>query len=143
MGNNITRSIKQEELPTKWVLVDANEVRIGKLATKVVSLLIGKQNVKNVDYLASGVNVVLINASKISFYPSKLISKVYPRHSGYPGGYRELKFKDLIVSRPEYILQQAVWGMLPKNRMGRKMLKNLHIFNGAEHKFAAQSPVKV
>src|SRR6185369_1382345 len=98
MGNNITRSIKEAELQPKWVVVDADNVRIGKLVTKVVSLLMGKQNVKKVNYLASGYKVIIINAAKMAFYPSKLINKVYPEHSGYPGGYKELKFKDLIVT---------------------------------------------
>jgi large subunit ribosomal protein L13 len=143
MANKITRPIKKEELAPRWVIVDADNVRIGKLITKVASLLIGKTNVKQVDFMESGDNVIIINASKLAFYPSKLINKVYPSHSGYPGGYNELKFKDLIVTRPEFILNQAIWGMLPKNKIGRKLLKNVHIFNGSEHTFEAQKPIKV
>ena len=143
MGNNITRSIKGKEIEQKWLLVDATDIRLGKLATKCAALLMGKGNVNSVDYLNSGAQIVVVNASKISFFPTKLITKVYPRHSGYPGGFREAKFADLIVSKPDYIIRQAVWGMLPKNKMGRKMLKNLHISNGIEHKYNAQSPTKV
>ena len=143
MAQKLTRSIKKAEVKQKWVLVDAADVRIGKLATKVTSLLMGKQNVNNADYQITGDKVVIINALKIAYHQSKLISKLYPVHSGYPGGFKQLKFKELLVSNPEYIIRQAVWGMLTKNKKGRKLLTNLYVFNGTDHKFSAQNPVKI
>jgi len=143
MAQNITRSIKKDEITQKWVLVDAAEVRIGKLATKIARLLMGKLNINDVDYLITGDKVIVINALKLSYHKSKLISKLYPRHSGFPGGFKQLKFKDLIISNPEYIIKKSVWGMLPKNKKGRRILSNLYIFNGPDHKFVAQNPIKV
>lgn len=143
MAQNITRSIKKAEMQAKWVLIDATDVRLGKLATKVTALLMGKQKVNNADYLIMGDKVVVINALKISYHQTKLINKSYPRHSGFPGGFKQVKFKDLILSNPEYIIRQAVWGMLIKNKKGRRLLTNLYVFNGPEHKFGAQNPIKV
>ena len=143
MAQKLTRSIKLKEIKQKWVLIDATEIRIGKLATKITSLLMGKQNINNVDYLITGDKVIVINALKIAYHKSKLISKLYPTHSGYPGGFKQLKFKELLISNPEYIVRQAVWGMLTKNKKGRKLLANLYVFNGPDHKYSAQNPVKI
>ena len=120
MAQKLTRSIKKAEIQQKWILIDATDVRIGKLSTKITGLLMGKNKVNNADYLVMGDKVVVINALKIAYHKSKLISKVYPRHSGYPGGFREAKFKELLVSNPEYIIRQAVWGMLIKNKKRKK-----------------------
>jgi len=143
MAQKITRSIKKSEVKNKWLIVDADNVRIGKLCTKVAALLMGKKNVNNTDYLITGAKVIVINASKLTFHESKLINKFYPVHSGYPGGFKKLKFKEIVIKNPEYVIRQGVWGMIPKNKKGRKLMTNLYVFNGVEHKYNAQNPVKV
>jgi large subunit ribosomal protein L13 len=138
-----TRSIKFNEVDKKWILIDATDVRLGKLATKCASLLIGKHKVTNVDYLDAGDNVIIINAGKVELHPRKVGMKKYYTHSNYPGGLKVRTFAELKEKNPQYIIKEAVWGMLPKNHMGKKLLKNIFIFAGAEHNMEAQQPTQI
>jgi large subunit ribosomal protein L13 len=138
-----TRSIKAKEIQKNWIVIDATNVRLGKLATKVASLLMGKHKVTHVEYLDGGENVIVINATKISINQTSIDKKVYYWHSGYPGGLKSKSIVDLLEKKPEYVMKEAVWGMLPKNRMGRKMLSHMHVFAGAEHGMQAQTPTPV
>lgn len=139
----ITRSIKASEVDKKWVIFDATDVRLGKLATHVSSYLLGKGKVNRTDYLDGGDNVIVINAGKVSVNNTALRQKMYYRHSGYMSGLSTRSLAELLQTKPEYVIQQAVWGMLPKTRMGRKMLKHLHIFANADHHMQAQNPTLI
>jgi len=138
-----TRSIKLNEVDKKWLIIDATNVRLGKLATKCASLLIGKHKVTNVDYLDIGDNIIIINAGKVELHRRKVSKKLYYTHSNYPGGLKVKTFAQLKEKNPAYIIKEAVWGMLPKNHMGKKILGNLYIFAGAEHDKQAQQPTQI
>jgi large subunit ribosomal protein L13 len=135
-----THETKGSEIVRKWYLVDANEKNLGRLACKVAKILMGKGKVTWTDHLDSGDYVVLINAAKIVVTGKKETQKLYFRHSGYPGGDKLFNFKKLIDTKPERIIRQAVWGMLPQNRLGRVMLKKLKIYSGADHGNLSQKP---
>lgn len=138
-----TRSIKKSELNAKWFLLDASNIRLGKLATKVASLLIGKEDVNNVEYHEPQNHVVIINSQNVDIHPRKVIGKKYQWHSGFPGGFKEVEYGVMQAKKPNYIIKHAVSGMLPKNRTRDLMLSNLHIYSGAEHKHQAQNPVEI
>ncbi len=139
----ITRSIKAKEVEKKWIVIDATDVRLGKLATNVSSLLLGKGKITRTDYLDGGDNVIVINAAKVSVNSTALRQKMYYKHSGYMSGLSSKSLAELLVTNPSYVINQAVWGMLPKTRMGKKMLKHLHIFANAEHNLQAQNPTLI
>jgi len=137
---NKTRAIKEKEIVKKWVVIDANGVRLGKLANKVVHILMGKHKVIHVDNLDTGDNVIIINAGKIELNQTAIDKKQYFWHTGFPGGIKSKSIVELLAKKPEYVMREAVWGMLPKNRMGRKMLRNMRVFAGPEHNMSAQQP---
>lgn len=140
---NKTRSIKESELKNDWMLVDANKVRLGKLATIVSKILMGKDKVYKADNLFCGDRVVVVNASLMDFNDTTRNKKMYYRHSNYPGGFKERTLEQMMQKRPDYVVRQAVWGMLPKNKMGRRMLRNLRVFADAKHDLVAQQPIAV
>lgn len=127
MGTNVlsAKSIKREKH-----VIDASGKILGRLATEVATILMGKNKAGFVPYLDTGDFVVVTNASKIKVTGKKMKDKVYVRHSGYPGGLKVETFDKMIVRRPEYIIEHAVAGMLPKNRLGRQMIKKLKVFAG-------------
>lgn len=131
---------KKDEIQRKWWLVDAEGKTLGRLATRIASLLRGKQNVKFTPFLDTGDFVVVINAEKVSVTGEKKKKKVYRHHSGYIGGLKEITFEELLKKKPEKIIQEAVWGMLPKNRLGRTLLKKLKVYRGPNHPHQAQVP---
>jgi large subunit ribosomal protein L13 len=135
-----TYETKDSEIVRKWYLVDANGKTLGRLACKVAKILMGKGKVTYTDHLDTGDFVVLINAAKIVVTGKKDTQKIYFRHSGYPGGDKKFNFQKLIETKPERIIRQAVWGMLPQNRLGRVMLKKLKVYSGAEHANMSQNP---
>lgn len=118
--------------------IDASGKILGRLATEVATLLMGKNKPQYVPYLDMGDLVVVTNASKIKVTGQKMQSKVYTRHSGYPGGLKQETFDKLIERKPAYIIEHAVVGMLPKNKLGKKMIKKLKVFEGEEHAFKKQ-----
>ena len=138
-----TKTLKKNEIIKAWYLIDATGVRLGKLATKIASLLIGKHKKLNASYLDGGDNVVVINSLNLDIHPSKVDAKKYYTHSGYPGGIKEKSFKDLKVKDPNSIISIAVKGMLPKNKLLDKRIKHLHIYTDGAHKFEAQKPLKI
>ena len=135
-----TFSLKESQIDKKWYLIDAEGKVLGRLATEIAKILRGKNKPVFTPYLDAGDNVVVINADKISLSGSKGNDKEYFRHSGYPGGIRFVNIKKYKVKKPEYILERAVKGMLPKNRIGRKIFKNLRVYAGTDHPHAAQKP---
>ena len=127
----------------EWLLVDADNEVVGRLASKVAMLLRGKHKTSFTPHSDSGSNVVIINADKVRFTGKKTTDKEYIRYTGYPGGQRFASPKQLLATKPEEILTHAIHGMLPKGRLGRTLNTNVRIFAGAEHTHAAQNPKKV
>lgn len=136
-----TVSIKPSDIEKKWVLVDAEGQTLGRLASEISRVLRGKHKPSFVPHLDCGDNVIVVNAEKVKFTGDKLQKKVYYHHTGYVGGIRSIKAEDLLAKKPEKILTLAVRGMLPKNKLGRKVLKNLKVYAGAEHPHTAQKTV--
>ena len=127
----------------EWVVIDAENEVLGRLASKIAKILRGKYKPSYSPHVDCGDNVIVINAEKIVLTGNKLTDKVYTRHTGYPGGQRHTSPEALMKKHPERILEHAVKGMLPKNRLGRAILKNLHLYVGSEHKHEAQQPKKI
>ena len=126
-----------------WYIVDATELPVGRLASEIVKILRGKNKPQFAPHLDVGDHVIVINASKVELSGDKANKKIYYSHSGYPGGLKEEKFSSLRDKKPEKIIEKAVWGMVPKNRLGRATLKKLHIFSDAEHVHESQNPEKI
>jgi large subunit ribosomal protein L13 len=129
-----------KEPTNDWVLVDAAGQSVGRVATRVASMLRGKHKVDYSPHQAGGDFVVVVNAEKVVFTGGKLDQKVYTRYSGYPGGLKTTTAREMLDKHPERVLEQAVWGMLPKNRLGRKLIRRLKVYAGDAHPHAAQRP---
>ena len=128
------------DLDPKWHVIDADGKTLGRLSSEIALLLQGKHKPMYVPYLNTGDYVVVINASKVRVTGKKLEQKMYYRHSGYPGGIKQRTFNEQMERNPEMVLRQAVKGMLPKNRLGRKLLRGLKIYTGPAHPHQAQQP---
>ena len=126
-----------------WLLVDANQQSLGRLATQIASYLLGKHKPNFTPGVDMGDFVVVVNASKLRFTQKRLLEKIYYSHSGYPGGLKSIKLRDQLEKHPERVIRHAVWGMLPHNKLGRRLLKRLRIFAGSEHDHQAQNPQPV
>ena len=135
-----TYSAKSTDNTGKWWLVDADNEVLGRLATRIASRLRGKHNPMFTPHVDSGDWVVVVNADKIRLTGRKWDQKTYYRHSGYIGGLKSIGAKDLLNKRPEDLIRFAVKGMLPKNRLGRKLFKKLKVYAGSDHPHAAQQP---
>ena len=131
---------KESEIERRWFVVDAQGQVLGRLASRVASILRGKHKPTFSPHLDLGDHVVVINAEKIHLTGRKLTDKVYRWHTGYIGGLREVSAGRLLRSHPERVIEWAVEGMLPKNRLGRAMAKKLRVYRGADHPHAAQQP---
>ncbi len=131
---------KQDELSREWVLVDANGQTLGRLATQIAQILIGKHKPSYTPGVDNGDYVVVVNARHIRVTGNKLEDKTYYRHTGYPGGIKSISLKNLLARNPAQVIEKAVWGMLPHNRLGRRLLKKLKVYAGAEHPHEAQQP---
>ena len=136
-----TYSPKERHIQHGWWVVDAEGVVLGRLASEVAKILRGKHKPTFAPHLDTGDHVVVVNAAKVRVTGNKAQQKIYYRHSGYPGGLREVPFERLIQKRPEEVIERAVRGMLPRNRLGRQMVKKLKVYPGPEHPHAAQRPV--
>ncbi|MCQ2532343.1 MAG: 50S ribosomal protein L13 [Saccharofermentans sp.] len=124
----------------KWLVIDATDKTLGRLASEVAKLLKGKHKATYTPFVDTGDNVIVVNASKMVLTGKKLEQKMYRHHSGYAGGMKEISYKNLMANNPEKALELAVKGMLPKNSLGRQMFKKLHVYAGAEHNQTAQKP---
>ena len=138
-----TVSANKETADKKWHLVDAEGETLGRLATRVAKVLRGKYKTNYTPHADCGDFVVVINAEKIELSGQKWDNKIYTRHTGYPGGQRTLTAKELLEKRPIRLVEKAVKGMLPKNRLGSAIYGNMYVFAGAEHDKEAQKPVKL
>jgi large subunit ribosomal protein L13 len=135
-----THSTKPSEITRDWWLVDADGVVLGRLASEVAKRLRGKHKPNFAPHLDVGDHVVVVNASKVLMTGTKVTDKKYYRHSGYPGGLKEISYERLLQTRPEIAIEKAVRGMLPGNRLGRAMLKKMKVYRGGEHPHSAQNP---
>lgn len=138
-----TVSANKETADKKWHLVDAEGETLGRLATRVAKVLRGKYKTNYTPHADCGDFVVVINAEKIELSGKKWDDKIYTRHTGYPGGQRTLTAKELLEKRPIRLVEKAVKGMLPKNRLGSKLYNNMYVFAGTEHDKDAQKPAKL
>ena len=129
-----------DEIQRDWVVIDANGHNLGRLATQIAAILIGKHKPTYTPGVDMGDFVVVVNAGHIQVTGNKLEDKKYYRHTGYPGGIRETKLKDMLKKHPTRVIEKAVWGMVPHNKLGRKMMTKLKIYAVADHPHAAQNP---
>jgi large subunit ribosomal protein L13 len=135
-----TYSPSSKEITRDWVIVDAADQVLGRLASVIAQRLRGKHKPEFAPHMDAGDFVVVVNAEKVAVTGRKLDQKMYYRHSGWIGGLKETVLRDMMASKPDQVLIKAVKGMLPKNRLGRQMLKKLKVYSGAEHPHAAQQP---
>jgi len=131
---------KREEAERNWYVVDAENKVLGRLASELAKILRGKHKPQFTPHVDTGDYVIVVNAEKVSLTGNKLKNKVYYSHSGYPGGIKSVTAEDLKAKRPEDLIRFAVKGMLPKNRLGRKLFKKLKVYAGGEHPHQAQQP---
>lgn len=131
---------KAGEIERQWFVVDANGQNLGRLATRIATILLGKHKPTFTPGVDTGDFVVVINAERITVTGSKMEKKFYYRHSGYPGGLTATSLRDQLAKHPDRVIRSAVWGMLPHNRLGRKLLKRLKVYAGPEHPHMAQKP---
>ncbi len=135
-----TVSANKATITKEWVVVDATDMVLGRLASKVAKLLRGKYKPHFTPHVDCGDYVIVLNAEKVKLTGSKQTDKTYIRHTGYPGGQRKQTVQEVLTKYPERVVERAVKGMLPKNRLGRRIYKNLHVVVGAEHNHKAQKP---
>ena len=132
--------VPKGQVEREWLLIDAEDQNLGRLSTKIAQLLLGKNKPNYTPGVMTGANVVVINAEKVAVYPTRMDNKIYYHHSNYPGGLKEIKLRDQLAKFPDRVIKHAVWGMIPKNKLGRKIFKNLHVYAGSEHPHQAQQP---
>ncbi len=135
--------LRKEDIKSKWYLVDAKDKILGRLATKIATILIGKNKPDYCPHLPMGDFVVVINADKIKLTGKKWDEKLYQWHTEYPEGFREIKAKDLFKKSPERLIRYAVYGMLPKNKLRDRTIKKLKIYCGETHPHKSQNPEKI
>ena len=135
-----TITVREKDIDRKWYVVDAEGQILGRLASRLALILRGKHKPIFSPHLDTGDHVVIVNAAKILLTANKLENKTYVRHSGYPGGLKSRTAAQVKAAHPERLIRMAIQGMLPKNKLGRAVIKKLHIFAGAEHDHQAQRP---
>jgi len=133
-----TWTVRPGDIDRKWYIVDAEGKVLGRLATEIANVLRGKNNPQYTPHADCGDHVIVINADKVAVTGRKEEQKIYYRHSGYPGGLKSPTFKEIFNSKPEYILEHAIKGMLPHNSLGRAMFRKLKVYSGGEHPHQAQ-----
>ncbi len=140
MRKQKTFMLRKEDVKRKWYVVDAQGKTLGRLASRIATILRGKHKPQWTPHIDCGDYVIVVNAKNIVVTGKKAEQKIYQRYSGYPDGLKETKFKDMIKRNPVYVIRHAVWGMLPKGRLGRQMIKKLRVFEGSVHTHQAQKP---
>ncbi len=134
---------KSETVDRKWYIVDATNIPLGRVASQVAAVLRGKNKPIYTPHVDTGDYVIVINTDKMILTGNKLTDKKYYHHSGYPGGLKEVTYKDLMEKKSDFALERAIKGMLPKNSLGKKMFGKLKCYKGAEHPHQAQQPVEL
>ena len=137
-----TYSPKAHELDNKWLVIDATDVVLGRLASQAATLLRGKHKSTFAPHMDNGDFVIIVNAEKVALTGSKLLQKKAYRHSGYPGGLTATTYSELLEKSPEKAVEKAIRGMIPKNSLGRDQLAKLKVYKGSEHPHASQKPTK-
>ena len=138
-----TYMAKPEDVERKWYVVDATDLVLGRLASQVAAVLRGKNKPTFTPNVDTGDHVIIVNCAKVRLNGKKLEQKMYRYHTGYIGGLKETQYKKLMAEKPEFAVYNAVKGMLPKNSLGRKMIKKLRVYAGPEHNQQAQQPVEL
>lgn len=131
---------KTGDITHDWILVDANGQNLGRLATRIANILLGKNKPTFTPGVDTGDYVIVVNAERITVTGNKLEDKIYYRHSGYPGGLKQISLKDQLAKHPDRVIRQAVWGMLPHHRLGRQIIKKLKVYAGPDHPHDSQQP---
>lgn len=134
---------KPHEVERNWYVVDAEGVTLGRMASQVASILRGKNKVTYTPHVDCGDYVIIVNAEKVAVTGKKRQEKIYKRHTGYPGGLREMTFEQLMAKHPTEVVRHAVKGMLPSGKLGRQMYKKLKVYAGPDHEHIAQKPQKL
>jgi large subunit ribosomal protein L13 len=135
-----TEFVKPAQVERKWFIIDADGKRLGRIAARTASIVRGKEKAAYAPHQEVGDYVIVVNIDKMIVTGQKAQRKIYYHHTGYPGGLKSINYEKVIVKHPEFPLQNAVKGMLPKGPLGRKLLKNVKIYRGAEHPHVAQEP---
>ncbi|WP_455199896.1 50S ribosomal protein L13 [Kaarinaea lacus] len=135
-----TFSAKPAEVRRDWYVIDATDKTLGRMATEIARRLRGKHKAEYTPHVDTGDYIVVVNAEKVQVSGNKVQDKMYHRHTGYPGGLKSMSFEKMVDRAPESIIELAVKGMLPKNPLGRAMLKKLKVYSGPDHSHAAQQP---
>lgn len=138
-----TKYVNKETADKKWIVVDAQDAVVGRLSSEVAKILRGKTKPSYSPHMDCGDNVIVINAKGVRLTGNKVQDKTYIRHTGYTGGQRSTSFIEMMNKAPERVIESAVRGMLPKTKLGRAIIKNLHVYEGAEHPHAAQKPTEI
>ncbi|MEO8216487.1 MAG: 50S ribosomal protein L13 [Acidobacteriota bacterium] len=131
---------KEGDIKPRWFVIDAEGQVLGRLSTRIANIISGKAKPTYTPFLDTGDHVIVINAEKVVLTGKKETDKLYRKHSGYPGGLTERAARFVRVEKPESMIEEAVWGMLPKSKLGRKMLKKLKVYRGTQHPHEAQQP---
>lgn len=134
---------KEGDIQPRWFVVDAEGQVLGRLSTTIANIITGKSKPTYTPFLDTGDHIIVINADKIVLSGRKEADKMYRHHTGYPGGLKEKSARFVRAERPEAMIEEAVWGMLPKNKLGRKQLKKLKVYRGTSHPHQAQQPEKL
>jgi large subunit ribosomal protein L13 len=134
---------KKGDIEPRWFIIDAEGKVLGRLSTTIASIIAGKTKPTYTPFLDTGDHVIVINAEKVVLTGKKETDKIYRSHSQYPGGLKERAARFVRAEKPERIIQEAVWGMLPKNKLGRQMLKKLNVYRGTKHPHEAQKPERL
>lgn len=135
-----TISANSQTVNKEWLVIDATDLVLGRLASRIALILRGKNKANYTPHVDCGDNVIIVNARKIRLTGKKLTDKVYVRHTGYPGGQRFATPKELLSRKPIAVVEAAIKGMLPKNKLGAELFRNLYVYEGAEHPHQAQQP---
>lgn len=143
MLTKTTSIAKPENIERKWYVVDAEGLTLGRMATQIAAVLRGKNKPYFTPFIDTGDFVIVINADKVVLTGKKLEQKMYYRHSGYPGGFKATQYRHLMEKKPAFVVEKAIKGMLPKNKLGRQMYTKLKVYAGSEHPHAAQKPEKM
>jgi len=138
-----TKNVNKATADKKWIIVDAQDAVVGRLSSEVAKILKGKNKPSYTPYADCGDNVIVINSDGLKFTGNKMNSKVYLRHTGYTGGQRSTSVREMMDKSSTLVIEKAVKGMLPKNKLGRAIFKNLYVYEGAEHPHEAQKPVEI
>ena len=138
-----TKSYKNTDLDKKWLLLDARDETLGRLSSKIASILMGKNKAQYTPHNDLGDYVVVVNAEKIRVTGNKDIQKKYYKHTGFPGGLKSSTFSEIIEKNPENVILKAVKGMLPKNKLSNSMISKLKVYEGDNHPHAGQNPIKI